>query len=283
VEAARFGLNTATLEGTLEEKLRATREAGFGAIEIWAKDLVGHPGGVAAAAHTLRSSELRLAGFELLRDYEGLSGHLHDYKLEIAKSLIELMSAVGARLLVVVSSTSPNAAGDLDRMADDLRTLGTLATPNGIRIGYEALAWGRFVNEYTDAWEVVRRAGRENVGLVIDAFHILARDTPLQHLDRIPGEKIFLVQLSDYLWELDDLIDTARHRRVFPSEGNHGLKVAELARHVAATGYRGDWTFEVFNDDYLHMPAAKVAARARQATQWMIEQVARQAVRVSKP
>ena len=270
MDAHSFGVNTATFDGSLEEKLRASREAGFGAIEIWAKDLVGHPGGVAAAAHTIRASGLRISAFELLRDFEGLAGHLRDYKLEIAKSLIELMATVGARLLIVTSSTSPNAIPDLDRIADDLRTLGTLATPNGIRIGYEALAWGRFVNEYTDAWEIVKRADRENVGLVVDAFHILARDTPLGHLDDVPGERIFLVQLSDYLWEVDDLIETARHRRLFPSEGNHGVKIADLARRVAATGYHGDWTFEVFNDEYLQMPPAAVAARAWEAAHWVV-------------
>jgi len=271
MDPQRFGLNTATLDGTLEEKLRAIREAGFGAVEVWAKDLVGHLGGVAAAAHTLRASGLRVAAFLLLRDYEGLAGHLRDYKLEIAKSLFELMSAVGARLLIVTSSTSPNATAERDQLADDLRTLGTLATPVGIRIGYEALAWGRFVNQYTDAWDVVQRADRENVGLVVDTFHILARDTPLDPLAAIPGDRIFLAQLSDYLWQAEDWIETARHRRVFPSEGNHSPKVAEILRRIDATGYAGDWTFEVFNDDYLRLPLADVTGRARRAVQWAAE------------
>ncbi len=272
MELERFGMNTVTLSGALDSKLAAVRAAGLGCVELWAKDLVGHPDGVEAAIRDVRSSGLSIASFQLLRDYEGLSGHLLDYKLEIAKSLMELMDRVGARTLLVVSSTSPDASGDPHKIAEDLKRLATLATPRGIRIAYEAVSWGRFINEYTHAWEVVRLADRENVGLVIDAFQILRRGTALAHLAAIPGHRIFLVQLSDYLYEVSDAIETGRHARVFPAEGNHTRALAELCTRVEDTGYAGDWTFEVFNDEYAAAPPASVAERAHRAALWTLEQ-----------
>src|SRR5207247_8726514 len=147
----------------------------------------------------------------------------------------------------------------------DLAMLGTLAALPGIRIAYGALSWGRWINEYTSAWEVMKLADQANVGLAIDSFHVLARGTSREPFETIPGGRIFLVQLADYLWDLDDLIETARHRRVFPSEGNHSAAVVDLVSRIEGAGYRGDYSFDVVNDDYAHLPAAPVAARRRKA------------------
>lgn len=160
MDMRRFAIDTVTLAGPLEDKLAATRDAGFGGIEIWAKDLVSHPGGVSGAVAAIRASGVRVTSFQLLRDYEGLEAHLHDYKIEMANSLMDLMDAVSAELLVVASSTSPYAKGDMDKIAGDLRTLAGIAAQRGISIAFGAPAWARWINEYPAVWEAVRRADR---------------------------------------------------------------------------------------------------------------------------
>ena len=82
------------------------------------------------------------------------------------------------------------------------------------------------------------------------------------------------MQLSDYLWDLDDLIETARHRRVFPSEGNHNVAIVDLVGRLERAGYRGGYSFDVVNDEYLHLPAPSVAARGRKAATWLAAQAA---------
>ena len=66
---------------------------------------------------------------------------------------------------------------------------------------------------------------------------------------------------------------TARSFRVFPGEGAHTAQLAQLVRALGATGYQGDMSFEVFNDDYLQMPLETVAARARRSAAWLTEEV----------
>ena len=270
----RFAMNTNTLAGTLEEKLRAVKGAGFGAIVVSGADLVGHRDGVEEAVELVIGSGLNVLAFQMLHDFEGLSGHMLDYKIDIARSMFDMMRSVDAPLLIVASTTSPYASGDARKIADDLAMLGTLAAPPGIRIAFGALAWGRWINEYTAAWEAVKLANHANVGLAIDSFHVLARGTSRESFDAIPGEKIFLVQLSDYLWDLDDLIETARHRRVFPSEGNHNVAIVDLVGRLERAGYRGGYSFDVVNDEYLHLPAPSVAARGRKAATWLAAQAA---------
>ena len=274
LELTRFAMNTNTLAGTLEEKLRAVKSAGFGAIVLSGADLVGHRDGVEEAVELVIGSGLNVLAFQMLHDFEGLSGHMLDYKIDIARSMFDMMRSVDAPLLIVASTTSPYASGDARKIADDLAMLGTLAAPPGIRIAFGALAWGRWINEYTAAWEAVKLANHANVGLAIDSFHVLARGTSRESFDAIPGGKIFLVQLSDYLWDLDDLIETARHRRVFPSEGNHNVAIVDLVGRLERAGYRGGYSFDVVNDEYLHLPAPSVAARGRKAATWLAAQAA---------
>jgi len=272
VDLSRFAIDTVTLAGSLEDKLRVMRDAGFGGIEIWAKDLVTHPGGVPGAVAAIRASGLRVSSFQLLKDYEGLDAHLHEYKIDIAKSLLDLMDAVGAKVLVVASSTSAYASADMDKVVADMRALATLAVPRQVRIAFGAPAWGKWINEYPAVWETVRRADRENLGVLINAFHLLARGTTLDGIDTIPGERIFLVQLADYLGDLKDITETADHRRAFPNESAHRDVIGTLVRKIHRAGYRGDYSFDVVNDDYAHLPAAAVAARGRKAATWLCAQ-----------
>ena len=277
-----FGMDTISLAGPLEAKLRAISEAGFSQIMLSARDIVGHPDGLQAAVQAVRASGLRVTGFQVLRDFEGLSGHLHDYKVDIAKSMLEMCAALGSKILLVCSSTSVHATQDLDAIAKDLRKLAMLAIPLGIKVAYEGLSWGRTINEFTTAWEVVSRADVPNLGLGLDSFHLFATQTPLDDLELLDPEKIFLVQLADFMWQeirsVEERITTARHFRVFPGEGVHSEALAELVRRLHALGYRGDYSFEVFNDDYQQIPLPVVAQRARRSALWLGEDVQRRSV-----
>ena len=277
-----FGMDTITLAGPLEAKLDAMQEAGFSQVMLKANDLVGHPQGWQAAVKAVRASGLRGTGFQVLRDFEGLSGHLHQYKVDIAKTMLEMCAALGCKVLLACSSTSTHASQDLDHIARDLRKLAMLAIPYGIRIAYEGLSWGRTVNEFTTAWDVVCRADCPNLGMGIDSFHILAAKTPLDAIDELDPRKIFLVQLSDFMWQetrtFEERMATARTFRVFPGEGVHTAQLVELVLRIDALGYEGDYSFEVFNDDYVQMPLPMVSQRARRSALWLAEDVLRRSV-----
>jgi sugar phosphate isomerase/epimerase len=283
IEAIRgFGMDTITLAGPLESKLAAMKAAGFSQVMLKANDLVGHPGGLDAAVQAVRDSGLRGTGFQVLRDFEGLSGHLHHYKVDIAKSMLEMCAALDCRVLLVCSSTSTHASQDIDHLARDLRKLAMLAIPLGIRIAYEGLSWGRTINEFTTAWDVVCRADCPNLGLGLDSFHIFAARTSLEEIDYLDPEKIFLVQLADFMWQetrtFEERMTTARTFRVFPGEGVHSEQLVDLVLKLDRLGYRGDYSFEVFNDDYQQMPLPMVAERARRSALWLAEDVLRRSV-----
>jgi len=286
VNLADFSMDTITLAGSLESKLDAVAAAGFSQITLWAKDLVGHPDGYDAALNEVSLSGLRVNAIQVMRDYEGLEGPLHRYKIETVKTMLKLCEAVGAERLLICSSTSAHATANVDHIAADLRKVAMLATPLGIRIGYEALSWGRHVSDFALSWEIIQRADRANLGVCIDSFHVLANcslnGSDFDALATIPGERIAFVQLSDFMWDAvhsaEERIETARHLRVFPGEGVHSAELSRMVRMIDRSGYRGDWSFEVFNDDYQQMPGDEVAARARDAALWVAAQSERRSL-----
>jgi sugar phosphate isomerase/epimerase len=277
-----FGMDTISLAGPLEAKLRAIRAAGFSQVMLSARDVVGHPDGLDAAVKAVRTSGLRGTGFQVLRDFEGLSGRLHDYKVDIAKSMIEMCTALGCKVLLACSSTSPHASANPADLARDLRKLAMLALPHGIRVAYEALSWGRNVNRLMQAWDIVVQADSANLGLGLDSFHIFAAKDSLDDLDLLDPARIYLVQLSDFMWRetptFEERMNTARTFRVFPGEGVHSSELARLVMALDRLGYRGDYSFEVFNDDYQQLPLPAVAERARRAAVWLAEDVLRRSV-----
>jgi sugar phosphate isomerase/epimerase len=277
-----FGMDTITLAGPLEAKLRAVKAAGFGQIMLNATDIVGHPDGEGAAIEAVRASGLRVTGFQVLRDFEGLSGHLHAYKVDVAKAMLQMCRALGSNVLLACSSTSAHASGDAALLKQDLQKLAMMAVPLNIRVAFEALSWGRYVSEFPQAWDLVQEADRANLGVCLDSYHILANRTALERLQDIDPRKVFLVQLSDFMWQEvrspEDRIDTARHFRVFPGEGVHNEPVAELVRQIDDLGYRGDYSFEVFNDDYRQLPLPMVCERAKRAVKWVSDRVSRRSL-----
>jgi len=277
-----FGMDTITLAGPLEAKLRAVSAAGFTQIMLNSADIVGHPDGEKAAIDAVRGSGLRVTGFQVLRDFEGLSGHLHAYKVDVAKAMLEMCHALGSNVLLACSSTSAHASGEAEALAKDLQKLALLAVPLNIRIAFEALSWGRYVNEFPQSWDIVQAADRANLGICLDSYHILANRTELERLQEIDPNQVFLVQLSDFMWQElrspQDRIETARHFRVFPGEGVHSEQLAALVRQIDAMGYRGDYSYEVFNDDYKQLPLPMVCERAKRSVKWVSDLVSRRSL-----
>ncbi len=279
-----FGMDTASLAGSLEAKLAAVRSAGFAQVMISARDLVDHPQGTQAGVAAVLASGLRVTGFETLRDFEGLSGHLHDYKLDVAKAMLVLCHRIGGRLLLVEASVSKHAAGDPEHVASDLRKLAMLAIPFGIRIAFKGVPWSRTADGFPAAADVIFRAGCPNLGVAIDSFDFIAANTPLDELDAVDAEQIFLVQLSDYMWQqirsAEEQLATATHFRVFPGEGVHSDALADLVTRLDKQGYYRDYSFAVYNDDYRQLPPEFVAVRGQRAAVWLGETVLRRALPV---
>ncbi|MDQ2088690.1 bifunctional sugar phosphate isomerase/epimerase/4-hydroxyphenylpyruvate dioxygenase family protein [Marimonas arenosa] len=244
----KTSIATVSISGNLREKLEAIAKVGFDGIEIFEQDFIADEGTPKDIGQIVRDHGLEITLFQPFRDFEGLTGEARDRAFDRAKYKFDTMSELGTDLMLVCSSVHPSALGGIDRAADDLAELGAIAADRGLRVGYEALAWGRHVNDHRDAWEIVRRADHPNIGLILDSFHTLARKIDPNTIRRIPGDKIFFVQLADAPLIDMDLLYWSRHFRNMPGEGD--LPVQDFMQAVVATGYDGPISLEIFNDQF---------------------------------
>lgn len=272
-----FGIDMACLHGPLESRLAAAEANGFSQVMLWARDLTDYAHGYKAAVRLVRESQLQVSGLQMIRNYEGLSGPAHEYKLEVVKAMLDICVDVGApRLLVCASAAIPHKH-DPASVDADLRKLANLAVPAGVRIGFKAVPWGHTISDTRKAWELVYRVNHANLGLVLDSFHFIASGQSLDTLNDIPPEKIALIQLADFsvpvMQERSD--HRADHMRVFPGEGVMHEQVAAFVQRTDWLGYAGDYSFLVFNDDYRQLPPHIVARQGARAMAWVNNQVLR--------
>lgn len=244
----KTSIATVSVSGNLPEKLEAIAAAGFDGIEIFEQDFIAHDGDPREVGDLIRAMGLEIMLFQPFRDFEGLPAPLRAKAFDRAERKFDLMQELGTDLVLVCSSCHPEALGGIDRSAADLHELGERAARRGLRVGFEALAWGRHINDHRDAWEVVRRADHHNVGLILDSFHTLARNIDPETIRRIPGDRIFFVQLADAPRIDMDLLYLSRHFRNMPGEGE--LDMGSFMRAVVATGYSGPVSLEIFNDQF---------------------------------
>ncbi|GAA2883720.1 bifunctional sugar phosphate isomerase/epimerase/4-hydroxyphenylpyruvate dioxygenase family protein [Nonomuraea rubra] len=253
----RKSIATVSVSGTLTEKLEAIAAAGFDGVEIFENDLLACP--LSPEEVRARAADLGL-GIDLyqpFRDFEAVPADVLAGSLRRAERKFQVMRRLGADLLLVCSNVSPAAIGDDELAAEQLRLLAERAAEYGVRIAYEALAWGRHVNEYLHAWRVVRMADHPNLGTCLDSFHILSRGSDPIGIEAIPGEKIFFLQLADAPLLAMDVLQWSRHYRCFPGQGNFDL--AGLTASVLRTGYAGPLSLEVFNDVFRQASTERTA------------------------
>jgi 4-hydroxyphenylpyruvate dioxygenase len=263
---------TVSLSGSLDEKLRAVASAGFDAVEIFENDLLSFNGSPRDVGQLCRDLGLAICAFQPFRDFEGMPEPQRARNFARAARKFDLMQELGTDLLLVCSNISPASLGGIDRAAADFHELGELAAAHGLRVGFEALAWGRHVNDYRDAWEIVRRADHRSIGIILDSFHALAPAFPTNAIGSIPADKIFLVQLADAPKIGLDVLSWSRHFRCFPGQGD--LPVADFMAAVRTTGYSGPLSLEIFNDQFRSGSAVRTATDGLRSLMLLEDQLA---------
>ncbi len=248
---------TVSLSGTLPEKLEAAATIGFDGVEIFESDLLTFDGSPADVRRIAEGLGLAITLFQPFRDFEAMPDPIRARNLDRAERKFDVMEALGTDLVLVCSNVQPHAIDDPARAAADLAEMAERAQRRGLRVGYEALAWGRHVKRWRQAWDIVQRADHSALGLIVDSFHTLALDDEFSGIAELPGEKIFFVQLADAPKLSMDVLSWSRHFRNFPGQGQ--LPVTPFLKAVLDSGYSGPLSLEIFNDEFRAAPARLTA------------------------
>jgi 4-hydroxyphenylpyruvate dioxygenase len=267
----KHGIATVSLSGMLREKLQAAAAAHFDGVEIFENDLLQYPGTPREVRSICEDLGLAIDMFQPFRDFDGRSDAQIKRNLERAARKFDVMDELGTSLILVCSNVQPDALGDPALLAEQFHQLAELAGQRGIRVAYEALAWGSQVRRWSQAWDVVQRVNHPSFGLALDSFHTLAlRDDP-SGIAQLPGNKIFFVQLADAPWVTTDVLTHSRHYRCFPGQGE--FDVTGFTKAALDAGYTGPLSLEIFNDEFRSAPARSNAVDAKRSLLWLEEQI----------
>lgn len=251
---------TVSLSGTLRQKLEAVAAAGFDGIELFEADFINFKGTAAELGRIAGDLGLSIDLYQPFRDFEGMPEPQFRRSLERAERKFDLMQAMGAPMVLCCSNTSPLAVNDPSLAAAQLHELAERAARRNLRVGFEALAWGRHTSLYGQAWEIVKQANHTHLGLILDSFHTLSLKDDPAGIAAIPGDKIFFLQMADAPLLSMDVLQWARHHRSFPGQGD--FDVVGFFEQVLRAGYTGPLSLEIFNDIFRETPNRRTAVDA---------------------
>jgi 4-hydroxyphenylpyruvate dioxygenase len=261
---------TVSMSGTLRQKLEAIAAARFDGIELFENDFIQFAGSAMDLRTMAADLGLGIDLYQPFRDFEGMPEAQYQRNLDRAERKFDLMQALGAPMVLVCSNTSPLSLNDAERSAAQLHELAERAARRNLRIGFEALAWGRHVNLYGQAWDIVQRADHPHLGLILDSFHTLSLNDDPSGIARIPGEKIFFLQMADAPRMAMDVLQWARHFRCFPGQGQFDLD--NFFEQVLRAGYAGPLSLEIFNDVFRETPNRRTATDAMRSLLYLESQ-----------
>lgn len=252
------------------ERVGHARAAGMDGVSIFTAEWQALIDGGMAPAEVRR--RLDDAGV-MLTDYEGIMNWIPDrapaadpkMAAQMARltpeAILPMAAAAGARA-VLVGDMNPEPA-DLDRAAEGFSRLCDLAAEYGLRAELEFMPFGG-IPDLAAGWEVVRRAGQPNGGLLIDSWHFFRSNSSLELLAEIPGEKIIAVQLNDGPATAEpDLLTETMHRRRLPGAGDFALDA--LLAVLDRIDFRGPVGIETYSDDFAALGGAEIARRSADA------------------
>lgn len=267
----RKAIATVSMSGTLREKLEAIAAARFEGYELFEPDLITYNGTPADIGAIAADLGIVCELYQPFRDFEGMPDAVFKRNLDRAERKFDVMQAIGAQLMLVCSNTRPDTSADGGLAAEQLYALADRAAKRNIRIGFEALAWGRQTNLYRQAWAIVKRANHPHLGLILDSFHTLSLKDDPSGIAQVPGDKIFFLQLADAPILVMDVLQWARHYRNFPGQGQFDLETFfELALRA---GYTGPMSLEVFNDLFREAPNRGTAVDAMRSLIYLEDRV----------
>jgi 4-hydroxyphenylpyruvate dioxygenase len=264
---------TVCLSGDLRQKIDAAARAGYDGIEIFENDLLLFDQSPRVVRNMVEDAGLKIVALQPFRDFEGMPVDKRLKNFTRAERKFDVMEQLGTDTLLICSNVSPHAIDGMQRSANDLAELAQQAAKRDFKIGYEALAWGRYIKDYQQAWELVKMADQSNLGIILDSFHIFARGLDLSTITDIPGNKITLVQIADAPRLDMDVLQWSRHFRCFPGQGD--FPVVDFMQTVTKTGYEGYVSHEIFNDEFRSSPSQATALDGIRSLVWLEDEVSK--------
>lgn len=245
---------------SFEQRIAAARAGGFSATSLFPYDLAAaaargqDPRGVREQfeRHGIRVAVLDplttwLPGSRVPPDLPGDDPAFGGIEPD---QMFELAVALGAGIVTVLALFD-----DRVEPVEGARCFAALcdrAAERGLRLALEFIP-GTGIADLATASEIVRRANRDNGGLMLDSWHFFRAGADFAGLGAVALESLYAIQLGDApAIPAADLAHESLHERLIPGEGD--LDLGAFLRAILARGTPALIGPEVFSDRTQEIP-----------------------------
>jgi sugar phosphate isomerase/epimerase len=251
------------------ERLGLAAASGFAGLSMWESDYVGARAEGYSDADlrgSLADHGLELAELDALtRWLPGEDGVVQsDWTTSFEENdFYAVADALGARSINVVE-LGPRRTISVDAAAEAFAGVCDRAREHGLLVHIEFLPWSS-IPDIESAWEIVREAGRENGGVLLDTWHFLRSGGTPESLPAIPRDRVSAIQVSDAPAEAEpNVMEETMARRLLPGEG--AARVRDVIDVLSAGGCTAPVGVEVFSTELAALPADQAIQRVAAAT-----------------
>ncbi len=233
-------------------EVRIAKDLGYGGIEFLAAKLhryldMGYD--IKMLAEAMKQAGLKTVCINALADADRLDTVEHSQLLaecERLSAAAEVLECPTIQLVFrerldgrpwpeIRKLTATNAA----KLAD-------IGKAHGVRFQLEPLAWAPMCS-LSQSLEVIEEAGRDNLGMVIDFWHLWAgRETTPEEVAKLDKNMVYGIHFCDGKRKPDlKASDETELRSFLPGDGDVDIK--EWVDAVKSTGYDGSWSAETYS------------------------------------
>jgi len=262
---------TIGMESPIPARVEAARAAGFTRLTM-------SPADVARSTDTgMTTKELgrsiRDAGLEIVLDpvmnwYGGTppAGAMGNFSLDDVLRMSEALAAVS----ITVLGPFRQDECSLEELSNRFGMVCDRMNDLGAQVQIEFMPISA-ITDLATAWEIVERADRSNGGLLFDTWHFFRGNPDFSLLERVPGARIFGVQVSDAAAELRGSLAEDTFHRLMPGDGCFDLlRLLEVLDRIGGLGWIGP---EVLSPVTQAMPPVEAARVAGDRVRALIDRI----------
>ena len=271
----KLALNGATtMRADLVTDLQVAKDAGFDYLEIWAAKLRAFlkERSTSELKDLFSQSGLPPLSINSIEHITFRDPDAYEWIKRECEELSRIASEIGCPCIVVVPGRLPEGGTSRENVVAEsvkvLHELCDIAANHNVTLAFEFLGQPDCSVPTLDlAAEIVRQAGRENLGLVIDSFHFYAGGSTFEMIGALDPKLIQIFHINDAedlpREQLED-----RHR-LLPGLGI--LPLREMISAFRRIGYDKVASVEIFRPEYWGRDPFELARDARAATEQVLK------------
>ncbi|EIC86172.1 sugar phosphate isomerase/epimerase [Serratia sp. M24T3] len=247
---------------------RIAKETGYESLELLSSKLVRYLDNGGTTKKLKQTSDgygLSVGCVNALLEIERYQGDAKKTMLKEATRLTQAAAELGCPTVQILALDGIDDKPEeqvMDIITENVDAIAKIGQDYGVRYQIEVIAFTKF-RTLEQGLEVIRRVGKDNVGMVIDFWHLYASGSKPEDIARLDKNLIYGVHFCDgRLPKPGEAWDQLVLRNYMPGEGE--IDIQAWSDAVKATGYDGLWSAELFSPNRWESDLYDIAIECRE-------------------